>query len=140
MNTSELLRHQIIKSLMAQHTEKVADASITLWEQIATQIISIIGESGFNSLYARSVFLTRSTFPWLATGPLPPQADQRFAGLKMSLEGKTPAQVSEANSLLLTTFTDILVSLIGEPLTTNILRSAWSNSASDSDDKEFKNE
>jgi len=140
MKTSELLRHQIIKRLMAQNTEKVVDASITLWEQIATQIISIIGESGFNSLYARSVFLTQSTFSWLATGPLSPQADQRFAGLKMSLEGKTPAQASEANCLLLTTFTDILVSLIGEPLTTNILRSAWSNNASDSDDKEFKNE
>lgn len=140
MKTSELLRHQIIKSLMAEHTEKVADASITLWEQIATQIISIIGEGGFNSLYARSVFLTQSTFPWLAVGPLPPQDDQRFAGLKMSLEGKTPAQASEANSLLLNTFTDILVSLIGEPLTANILRSAWSNNASDSDDKEFKNE
>jgi len=125
---------------MAQHTEKVADASITLWEQIATQIISIIGEGGFNSLYARSVFLTRSTFPLLAVGPLPPEADQRFAGLKISLEGKTPAQASEANSLLLNTFTDILVSLIGEPLTANILRSAWSNNASDNDDKEFKNE
>lgn len=139
METNDFLRHQIIKSLMAQHTEKVADASIILWEQMATQIISIVGESGFNSLYARSVFLTRSTFPWLAAGPLPPQADQRFAGLKMSLEGR-PAQASEANSLLLITFTDILASLIGEQLTTNILRSAWGNDASDSADKELKNE
>jgi len=140
METSDLLRHQIIKRLMAQHTDKVADASIILWEQMATQIISIVGEGGFNSLYARSVFLTRSTFPWLATGPLPPQADQRFAGLKMSLEGKTPAQACEANSLLVITFTDILASLIGEQLTTSILRSAWGNDASDTPCKEFKNE
>ena len=61
-----MLRHQKIKNLMAQHTEKVADATINLWEQMATQIISIVGEGGFNSLYARSVFLTQSTFPWLA--------------------------------------------------------------------------
>jgi len=58
MQTSDLLRYQIIKSLMAQHTEKVADAAIDLWDQMATQIISIVGESGFNSLYVRSVFLT----------------------------------------------------------------------------------
>lgn len=140
METSDVLRHQIINSLVAQHTEKVADAAIDLWEQMATQIISIVGEGGFNSLYVRSVFLTRSTFPWLATGPLPPQADQRFAGLKMSIEGRTPAQASEANSLLLITFTDILVSLIGEQLTTSILRSAWGDDASHRAGKEFKNE
>ncbi|BBP05255.1 hypothetical protein TPL01_23940 [Sulfuriferula plumbiphila] len=56
METRDLLRHQIIKSRMAQHTEKVADAAINLWEQMAIQIISIVGEGGFNSLYARSVF------------------------------------------------------------------------------------
>lgn len=140
MATSDVLRYQIINSLVAQHTEKVADAAIDLWAQMATQIISIIGEGGFNSLYGRSVFLTRSTFPWLAAGLLPPQADQRFAGLKMSLEGRTPAQASEANSLLLITFTDILASLIGEQLTTSILRSAWGDDASELAGGEFKNE
>lgn len=43
----------------------------------------------------------------------------------MSLEGQAPAQASEANSLLMITFTDILASLIGEQLTTSILRLAW---------------
>ncbi|MDO8207962.1 MAG: hypothetical protein Q7T38_09130 [Gallionella sp.] len=125
MQNSDLLRHQIIKSLMAQHSEKVADAAIGLWDRMASQIISIIGEDGFNSLYGRSVFSARSKFPWLAAGPLPPQAVQRFSGLKLSLEERTPEQASEANSLLLITFTDILSTFIGEELTTNILRSAW---------------
>lgn len=140
METGSLLRHRIIKSLMAQHTEKAADAAINLWEQMATQIISIVGEGGFNSLYARSAFLTQSTFLWLAASPLLPQNDHRFAKLKMSFEGQTPAQVIEANSLLLITFTDILASLIGEQLTTSILRSAWSNDASYSTSKEFMSE
>jgi len=140
METIDLLRHQIIKNLMAQHTEKVEDAAIDLWERMATQIVSIVGEGGFNSLYARSVFLTQSTFPWLTAGSLSSQTDHRFAELKMSFEGRTPAQASEANSLLLITFTDILASLIGEQLTTSILRSAWSYDASDRPCKEFKNE
>ncbi len=58
----------------------------------------------------------------------------------MGLEVQTPTQISEANSLLLITFTDILASLIGEQLTTTILRSAWGNDALDSTDKEFNNE
>ena len=140
METSELPRQQIVKRHMALPTEKVADAAINLWEQMATQITSIVGEDGFNSLYTRSVFLTRSTFPWLAAASLSPQTDHRFAELKISLEGQTPKQASAANSLLLITFTDILASLIGEQLTIRILRSSWGDSFSKIPSKEFQNE
>ena len=102
-----------------------AEAAINLWEQMAAQIISILGKDGFISLYARSIFLSQARFPWLAASPMTPQIDQRFAVLKAGLEGQAPAQVSEANSLLLITFTDILASLIGEQLTVHILRLAW---------------
>ena len=140
MENSDLPRQQIVKRRMLQPTEEVADAAINLWEPMATQIISIISEDGFNSLYGRSVFQTRIIFPWLAAGALPPQTDQRFAGLKLSLEGHTPEQASAANSLLLITFTDILASLIGEDLTIRILRSAWGDDASERLGKEFQNE
>lgn len=141
MTTSNLLlRHQKIKSHLGQHPEKVVAVSIDLWEQMATQIVSIFGEGGFSSLYARSIFLTQSSFPWLAAGVLSPQKDHRFAELKTSLEAQTPAHASAANDLLLITFTDILVTLIGESLTIRILHSAWGNDASDLANKEFKNE
>ncbi len=140
MENSSLLRHQIINNLMDQHTENVADAAIILWEQIASQIILIVGQGGFDSLYARSLFLTQSTFPWLSANSTETQTEQWFAQLKKSLEGQSPVQAREANSLLLMTFTDILASLIGEKLTVSILHSSWGNDASDSPDKELKNE
>ena len=140
METSDRLRRQISKSLTAQHTETVADAAVHLWEQLATEIISIVGEGGFNSLYARSVFLAQTTFPWLAASSPSPPTDQRFAALKMSLEGQTPAQAREANSLLLITFIDILAGLIGEELSANLLRLAWGDGASDNAAKELENE
>lgn len=120
-----MLRHQIINSLLAESTGKVADAAIHAWERMAIQIISIVGADGFNSLYARSIFLSQSKFPWLSIDSLTPNAVHRFEGLKTSLEGQVPAQASEANSLLLITFTDILASLIGEQLTTRLLCLAW---------------
>lgn len=122
------------------HPENVVDAAIKLWELMATEIISIVGESGFNSLYSRSIFLTQSTFPWVTASTKSPLTDQRFAELKMNFEGQTPAQAIEANRLLLITFTDILASLIGEQLTNTILRSAWGNDATGRTNKEFKNE
>ena len=141
METSELLRQQLVKRRMALPSEEeVADTAIDLWEQMATQIISIIGEEGFDSLYARSVSLTQSTFPWLAAASPESKIGQRFTELKISLEGQTPEQTSAANSLLLITFTDILASLIGEQLTIRILRSAWGESPSKMPGKEFQNE
>lgn len=139
MEISDLLRDQITKSLMTPHTEKVADVAINLWEQMATHIIQLVGEDGFNSLYARSVFLAQMTFPWLTASPLSPQTDHRFADLKMRFEGQTPEQARQANSLLLITFTSILASLIGEQLTASILRAAWGNDASNRAGKEFEN-
>ena len=138
METRNLPRHQLTKSLLPQSTEKVADAAIKVWEQLATQIISIVGEDGFNSLYARSIFLSQSKFPWLAASLVAPQPDHRFAGLKSSLEGQEPAQASEANTLLLMTFTDILASLIGEQLTSHILQLAWDTDSSNSSIKEIQ--
>lgn len=140
METRDQLRRQLIERQMAQHTEQVADAAISLWERMATQIVSIVGEGGFNSLYARSVFLAQPTFPWLAPNSLSSQTDQRFVELKTSLAGQMPAQARAANSLLLITFTDILAALIGEQLTASILRSAWGNDASYSTSKEFQHE
>lgn len=125
MATSDLSRHQIIKNLMAQPTGEVADGAIRLWEKMATQIISIVGEDGFNSLYARSLFLSQAKFPWLSTSSLTSNAVHRFEGLKTTLEGQTPAQASDANTLLLITFIEILSLLIGVQLTSHILQLAW---------------
>jgi len=133
-----LLRHQIIESLTAPHTEKAADTAIVLWERMATQIIAIIGVGGFNSLYARSLFLTQSGFPWLNGCELPCPVDQRFTALKNCLEEQAPGDALEANNRLLCTFTDILAALIGEALTSSILRSAWGDHAPAQDQQEVQ--
>ena len=125
---------------MAQPTEKVVDAALYLWEQMATEIISIVGEGGFHSLYVRSLFLTQPTFPWLSASTRSATPDQRFAELKACFEGQSPALVSAANNRLLITFTDILAALIGEELTTSILHLAWGDGASDQAGKREKNE
>ncbi|MEO6351749.1 MAG: hypothetical protein ABIO19_12825 [Burkholderiaceae bacterium] len=138
MATNDSLRRQLIESLIPQHTEKILDATIIRWEQMAVEIISIVGEGGFNSLYARSVFLTQTTFPWLAACVLSQQHDQRFATLKIGFEAQTPAHARAANNLLLITFTDILASLIGDQLTANILHAAWDDGALDRASKELE--
>lgn len=124
MQIHDVPLRQLIIELAEPDAEKMVGTVIDQWELIAAHIISIIGEGGFNSLYERSVILTRLKFPWLLTSGLMPSTEQRFINLRASLEGQTTALGSEANCLLLTNFTAILESLIGAQLTTRIFRSA----------------
>jgi hypothetical protein len=138
MVKNELVRRQILAKLQASRPEHVTDLTIRLWQSIASELIPIIGEDGFAALYSRSLHVTRSTFPWLnATGQKPQQADLQFIALKASLEARTSAESVEVGAALLFTFTDILASLIGESLTTGILRAAWGDHASETTSKEF---
>jgi len=139
METSSLPRHQFIESLITLRTDDV-DIAIGLWEKLAGELIGIIGQGGFNSLYARCVFLSQPRFPWLIDSASLNKANQPLGELRTKFAGRTFEEISEANILLLHTFTDILVTLIGEELTTNILRSAWGNPASDQPGKESDHE
>jgi hypothetical protein len=107
---------------------------------MAAQIIMIVGEGGFNSLYVRAIALTQTTFPWLTATSTPSHTSNHVAELLQCLEGQPPEQARTANNLLLTTFTDILATLIGEDLTKQILRSAWGIEALDSPGSEERNE
>ena len=138
METNVLPRHQFVKLHVVRHTDNVADGAFQLWTQMAKQLVSIIGDGGFDSLYDRSLYLTQVSYPWLGASSGSPQSDHRFANLKTSLEDQTPALTLEANSLLLITFTDILASLVGESLTVRILDSAWDHDGQINAGEEFK--
>lgn len=117
--------------------EAMQDVTLQLWERLASELISIIGEGGFRSLYARSIHLVSATFPWMEHASSLQPADSRFDGLKTSFEGRSLTEISEASMTLLITFIDILAALIGEPLTISILRSAWGDDAQDIAEKEL---
>ena len=140
LKISTLNRHHLIENLTPLHSESVVDEVINLWEPMAAQIIMIVGDSGFNSLYVRALSLTQPTFSWLTATSQPSQATNRFAELVKCLEGQSPEPARAANNLLLTTFTDILATLIGEDLTIQILHSAWGVEASDSPGRDERNE
>ena len=120
-----------------QRPEAVLETTVYLWERLASELTSIIGEGGFQSLYSRSVHLTSAGFPWMVLSHPWQRTDSRFADLKVSFEGRSFTETSEASIALLVTFIDILAVLIGELLTTSILRSAWGDDALDIAGKEL---
>jgi hypothetical protein len=138
MQTSKQIRHQTISKLSVQQNEKFVDAAIVLWQKMATEIISIVGVGGFNSLYTRSVFFAQVSFPFLSGCTLPAESVTNLADLKKCLACQNSEQACAANTLLLITFTDILASIIGDQLTNNILQSAWGVDVPENSGKELK--
>jgi len=125
-----LQRQQIIDSVMARQPTQTPQAMVALWERLASEIASLMGDAGFDSLYDRSVHLTEASFPWLVSSAPPADPRPRLKALSDCLSRQSPADIGGANALLLLNFTNTLASLIGEALTINILNSAWGDDAS----------
>jgi hypothetical protein len=141
MPSSNSFRYELIKNYVALYAEKNADGLILLWERMAIEIVALVGEGGFNSLYERCISLTQPTFPWLVVSPSLPQNDHRFAELRLRFEEQAIAQANAANHQLLITFTDLLASLIGEQITVVILHTAMGHSKTGNHGtKELENE
>lgn len=128
-------RHQMIERNVMRSPGTVRADAIVLWERLAVELSAIIGQSGFDTLYARSIHVARARHPWLDEG-----ADPRFDRLRAGLATQQPAVAGAASVALLIIFTDTLIQLIGAPLTTAIIRSAWGRDIADTAAKELNNE
>ena len=115
----------------------IVDVSILLWEKMARQLVSIIGEGGFQSLYDRSLYLTAPTFPCLTSCNSSTSKSSRFVKLRICLTDQDLMNSGEASIAFLVTFVDILALLIGEFLTSTILDLAWADHALDTVVKEI---
>ncbi len=109
--------------------DTIGDVTLDLWERLASELTSIIGDGGFQSLYARSMHLVRAQFPWIVVSSPAASTASLFENFKRCLEEQDSKTACEASITLLNIFIDILILLIGELLTTSILRSAWGDDA-----------
>jgi len=118
-------RHQTIQLVIAQRPDAVVNTSIDLWERLASTLILSIGEIGFQSLFSRNIHATAKTFPWMILSHSIRAAESKFVELRTCLEGQGVEESSAASASLLNAFIDMLILLIGEQLSTNILSLAW---------------
>lgn len=139
MATDEDSSHAIIERFLARESVAPVDLSVELAQLLASALIGIVGEIGFASLLARSVRYTAQTHPWLVLDPRLHPSDPEFDLLRQCLSAQPEAEVRAATRQLFNTFTDILVSLIGDHLTLVILRSALSDVIAGKSGKEQHN-
>lgn len=126
-----LRRERLIKELVLAEPGAEVRTTIVLWTRLAAELIQIIGESGFDALFARSLHQAGALHTLLSSKHPAPANPVRFADLQARLESGTAEQAGVASILLLSTFLHTLHLLIGALLTTSILRSAWGDGAFD---------
>lgn len=124
-----------LRALLAQrignpsNARTVADAAIDTWDQLAAELVPVIGVGGVNVLFNRALYLIGATFPWLATVEEHVDGGERLADLRAHLENQEAAVAAEAASALLATFIELLATLIGETLTERLLMPVWAAGA-----------
>lgn len=107
----------------------IADASISLWTETSAALSPIIGQHGVVALYKRTLHLAGRTHPWLIAVQERTATSRSFDPLHGALLQQPPAAAAAAVGALLTTFHELLASLIGTSLTERLLRPIWSTSS-----------
>lgn len=107
---------------LARSAQEVAASAARAWQGLAERLTPIIGERGFLALYARSLHITQRDFPWMPLDQSGVDASAlALSSLEKSLQNQHPALAENAHRVLLTTFTALLDSLIGETLTARLV-------------------
>jgi hypothetical protein len=117
-------RHGMLERMVLRDPARVAEASAELWRRLELQLSAIIGERGFVALFARSVHQASRDYPWLAGQPSP-LAAVPFGELQERLQAQGMPDAGQGSIALFNIFIDTLTLLIGELVTTSILRAAW---------------
>jgi hypothetical protein len=116
--------------------EALAAATRRAYDDLAGVAAPLIGQLGVDALTGRALHLARREYPWLVHTGEAQQSEQPFAQVISRLARQEPAVATEAAGALFATFTGLLVTFIGEPLTARLLRKAWPDALSGADTEE----
>ncbi len=103
----------------------VASATVRALTLLLAELKPLIGMLALRALYMRSLHVAHSSFERPSAELALP--DELLAHLHRDLVLRHPAEARGAALALLLALVNLLVSLIGEPLTDRLLHKAWGN-------------
>jgi hypothetical protein len=133
---------QLALTVLAQYSgseegaEVLAAAARRAYDDLAHVSTPLIGQVGVDALMARAFRLAQQEYPWLPAAPESNQTNEPFAQVIVSLSRQNRATAAEGTAAVFAIFAGLLVTFIGEPLTTGLLRKAWPDAFSDAQTKE----
>lgn len=104
-------------------TAAVAASTIRALTSLFEELKPLVGVLATQALYRRALHLARASV--LLPGNEAPSLDEQLERLRHELDNCAHADALRSSEALLHAFVDLLVSLIGRPLTFRLVRSAW---------------
>ncbi|MDP3717784.1 MAG: hypothetical protein Q8T13_08495 [Acidobacteriota bacterium] len=111
----------------------VAVAAEHAYDDLTRVSVPLIGQVGVAAITGRALHLVARDYPWLRRGSEPADAEGSFANLISCLKQQEPTVALNAAAAVFAAFLGLLVSFIGEPLTSGLLRKAWPDAFSDAE-------
>ena len=124
------MRSELIQSALGEgaaegaDSKAVAGGAVRALTLLLKELQPLVGELALRALYVRSLHLARSSFERPSAGDLE-RPDELLAPLHRDLVSRAPGEARGAAQALLLALANLLVSLIGEPLTDRLLHKAW---------------
>ena len=118
--------------------EALASAAQRAYDNLARASAQLIGQAGVDALTGRALHLAQREYPWLVHRREPEQEEGPFAQIIVCLKRQDPAVASEAAGAVFATLAGLLITFIGESLTSQLLRKAWPDAFSAGSAEETK--
>lgn len=103
---------------------QTADATVVAFRRIEVALVPIIGQRGMVALFKRSLQLTSVAHPWMASICDGIEATTDYICLEVAFARQSAAVAATAGAALIKTFTALLATLVGYPLTERLLHAA----------------
>ena len=121
---------QLARTVLAQQSQSEGTAGLAAavrraYDELVQVSTPLIGQVGVDALLARALHLAQQEHPWLSEAAESDSANEPFARIIASVSRQDPAVATEGTAALFAAFAGLLVTFIGEALTTNLLRKAW---------------
>lgn len=117
----------LMQHIVPNGSGAVSPEIITLaWLKIMRKFTPLIGANSVLLMFERSLDTHLADYPWLPVLPLPIQPDHAVELLRASMATRHGDDILIAHRAILTTFIDLITTLIGTRLTIQFLRAAFS--------------
>lgn len=117
-------------------TASIAQAIISTLQEIDSSLTPIVGQQGVAALHRRSLHLCLIEHPQLASTYDGIQALPDHTALEAVLVEQNEAEALFFGEVLLATFHELLITLIGPSLTARLLRGVWESPSSETPSQE----
>ncbi len=125
MTINDELLQSVMGHVTANRGVALADDITLAWLTIVRKFSPLIGASSVLLIFERSLENNCARFDWLPALELPSQPDTAVERLRTSMAARTSDDILAAHRAILTTFIDLMTTLIGARLTIQFLQAAF---------------